>query len=80
MSEEENFIEFTPIQKRLLAETQNRIGRIMSEAMGMIYEELGITEDQKKNPMKYVLNNDLTGLIVVDEKLKPENKEPPKIP
>jgi len=30
--------------------------------------------------MKYVLNNDLTGLIVVDEKLKPENKEPPKIP
>jgi len=39
-----DFIEFSKVQQRLLNEIRNNQMKEFNEAVGMIYEELGITE------------------------------------
>jgi len=71
---EPNFIRFSKVQQRLLNEIRNNQMKEFNEAVGMIYEELGITEKiLKAPPGTYKLRiQDCSGLDVlpIDSKKK----------
>lgn len=70
-----NFIKFSKVQTGFLLEIRNRQLKEFNEAVGSIYEELGITEKiLKAPPGTYRLRmQDLSGLDVLP--VKPNRKD-----
>ena len=61
-----DFIEFSKVQTGFLVEIRNRQLKEFNEAVGSIYEELGITEKiLKASPGTYKLKQDFSGLDVL---------------
>ena len=70
-----DFIEFSKIQQAYLLEVRSRQLKEFNEAIGSVYDELGITEKILKSPPgKYKLRmQDLGGLDVLP--VKPSGKD-----
>jgi len=64
-----NFIEFSKVQTGFLLEIRNRQMKEFNEAVGSVYEELGITEKiLKAPPGTYKLRmQDLSGLDILPQ-------------
>jgi len=64
-----NFIEFSNVQTGFLLEIRNRQMKEFNEAVGSVYEELGITEKiLKAPPGTYKLRmQDLSGLDILPQ-------------
>lgn len=77
IKKEPNFIRFTKLQKNYLSEVRTRQLNELNEALGIVYEELGIAEKiAGAPPGKYKLRQDLSGLDVLPPiKLKIEKHE-----
>lgn len=81
-----DFIKFSKVQQGFIAEVVNRQRREFNEALGSIYEDLGIAEKiLQAPPGTFVLRKDFSGLDVlpvvvpkIDEKAETETKTPPK--
>ena len=66
---EPNFIKFSKVQMNYLDEVRSRQFREFSEAVGSVYEELGIAEKMLQAPPgKYKLRMDFSGLDVLPVK------------
>ena len=62
---EARFIGFTKLQQGYLSEVRNRQMNEFSEAMQLVYQELGISEKMAEAPPgKYKIRQDLSGLDV----------------
>jgi len=72
-----NFIEFSKVQQAYLNEIRNKQMKEFNEAVGMIYEELGITEKiLKAPPGTYTLRiRDCSGVDVLIAPVKPNGKD-----
>jgi len=72
-----DFIKFSKIQQAYLIEIRNRQLREFNEAVGSVYEELGITERiLKAPPGTYKMRmQDLSGLDVLNVPKEKEGKE-----
>ena len=70
-----DFIKFSKVQTGLLLEIRNRQLKEFNEAVGLVYDELGITEKiLKAPPGTYKLRmQDLSGLDVLP--VKPNGKD-----
>ena len=71
-----NFIRFSKLQKNYLNEILSRQQEKFNEAVGLVYEELGITEKiSKAPPGTYNLRQDCSGLDVLAVPVKPSEKD-----
>lgn len=78
---EPNFIKFSKVQRAYLAEIINRQRNEFNEAVGTVYEDLGIAEKiAQAPPGTFVLRQDFSGLDVlpvvvpkIKEKAEPES-------
>jgi len=84
---ESNFIEFSKVQANYLMEVRRRQQQELNDALGSIYEELGIKEKiLQAPPGTFVLRKDFSGLDVlpvisvpkVGEKPEPEKPTEPQ--
>jgi len=76
-----NFIKLTKLQRNYLSEIRSKQFKEFSEALGLVYEELGIVEKILKAPIRtYVLRKDLSGLdvLLAPKKEKKKSKEEKK--
>lgn len=71
----EKFVSFNKIQRRFITEVMERTGREINEALTIIYEDLGITEELAKGDCSFILRSDYSGLDVVES---PKSKEEEK--
>ena len=75
-----NFIKFSKVQRAYINEMIARQQKELSEALGTVYEDLGIAEKiLQAPPGTYILRQDFSGLDVLPivvpkdkEKIKPE--------
>lgn len=81
------FIKFSKMQQAYINEILARQQKEFNEAIGTVYEDMGMAEKiQKAPPGTYMLRKDFSGLDVlpvvviptVEEKVEPENQEPEK--
>ena len=61
----ERFIPFNNIQQRLITEVMERTRKEINEALTIVYEDLGITEELAKGGCSFLLHSDYSGLDVV---------------
>lgn len=75
-AKEPNFIRFSKVQKNYLNEILSRQREKFNEAVGLVYEELGITEKISKAPSgTYNLRQDCSGLDVLAVPVKLSGKD-----
>jgi len=70
-----NFIKFSKVQRAYINEMIARQQKELSEALGTVYEDLGIAEKiLQAPPGTYILRQDFSGLDVLPVEIKIEKK------
>ena len=60
-------IKFSGSQKRLISEVQARHTRELGSVLDIIAKEHNILDDIKKNPQKWIFEDDWSGIYKIDE-------------
>ncbi|UCD07225.1 MAG: hypothetical protein JSW41_05370 [Candidatus Aenigmatarchaeota archaeon] len=74
------FIPFGKIQKSYLREVFIRTNQEFNHAVDAVYEEMGIQERVNKNPERFKINPDFSGVEILPVPPKEQTGRPPETP